>query len=220
MNELVRIIGNEVITDSLVIAEGTGNEHKSVVALLKRYENDFLEFGTLRFSDLKSGNPKGGRPVRVYQLKEPQATLLITYLDNTKIVREFKKRLVQQFYQMRALLQQLQSPVWKDTRELTKEIRKRETEAIRQLVEYARANGSQNAARYYTSLSVLADQAAGISPKGRDSAGLEELTRLYLVESMIDRCIQEGITQLLPYKEIYQGCKAQLMQFSALTCQV
>lgn len=67
MEQLVKIIKNDVFTDSLVIAEGTRNEHKSVIALLKRYEANFKEFGEIRFSDLKSTNLQGGRPTRVYQ---------------------------------------------------------------------------------------------------------------------------------------------------------
>lgn len=39
--------------------------------------------------------------VKVYHLNEQQATLLMTYLRNTPVVREFKKELVRQFYAMR-----------------------------------------------------------------------------------------------------------------------
>lgn len=110
MNELVKIVGKDVFTDSMVIARGTGNQHESVVSLIKTYKENFMSFGRMEFSDLKSGNPKGGRPKRIYRLNEPQATLLITFLDNTDIVVQFKTELVRQFYEMRTLLQQLQSP--------------------------------------------------------------------------------------------------------------
>ena len=36
MNELVKIVGQDIFTDSMVIAQGTGNEHESVVALIKK----------------------------------------------------------------------------------------------------------------------------------------------------------------------------------------
>jgi hypothetical protein len=52
--------------------------------------------------DAPSINPLGGRPQRTCNLNEPQATLLITFLDNTRpIVRDFKKELVRQFFLMR-----------------------------------------------------------------------------------------------------------------------
>ena len=111
-NELVTVRNGEVFTNSLIIANGTGNEHHSVTKNLRNYEADFLEFGEIgtnqkiEFMDLKSINSKRGRPTKIYQLNEQQATLLVTYLGNTKIVRDFKKELVKQFYQMRMLLQQ------------------------------------------------------------------------------------------------------------------
>lgn len=78
--------------------KGTGNQHKSVVALIKSQQQRVEKFRALRFSDLKSKNPKGGRPTRIYLLNEPQATLLITFLDNTEVVADFKVELVRQFY--------------------------------------------------------------------------------------------------------------------------
>ena len=39
--------------------------------------------------------------MKIYHLNEEQATLLITYLDNTEPVREFKKELVHQFFAMK-----------------------------------------------------------------------------------------------------------------------
>ena len=46
-------------------------------------------------------NDGRGRPRKIYHLNEQQATLLITYLDNTKPVREFKVALVKAFFEMR-----------------------------------------------------------------------------------------------------------------------
>ena len=65
MNELVFLKKDEPFTDSMRIAEATNNQHKSVAAILRKYRKDFEEYGTLRFSDLKSTNPKGGHPTRI-----------------------------------------------------------------------------------------------------------------------------------------------------------
>ena len=43
MNTLVKFIGNDVFTDSMVIAEGTGNQHESVVSLIKNAPEEFKE---------------------------------------------------------------------------------------------------------------------------------------------------------------------------------
>uniref|UniRef100_UPI003AF9CCDE Rha family transcriptional regulator n=1 Tax=Campylobacter fetus TaxID=196 RepID=UPI003AF9CCDE len=85
-----------------IIAQNTDNEVSSVKRLIDNHLSDFEEFGVLGFEIVKPLNAElGGRPSKIYYLNEPQATLLLTYLQNTPIVREFKKALVKEFYQMR-----------------------------------------------------------------------------------------------------------------------
>ena len=99
--ELVFIgTGGEPFTTSLVIAEQTGNEHASVIKLIRDNANDLNEVGTLRFEIAKSG----GRPTEYADLDEPAAALLMTYLRNSPVVKDFKKRLVAGFYAMRKLI--------------------------------------------------------------------------------------------------------------------
>ena len=115
---------------------------------------------------------------------------------------------------MRSLLLERASPIWQDTRSLGKEIRRQETEAIQRLVDYATAQGSQNAERYYTNRSRLADSTAGVVE--RDSAQVVQLTTLLLVEKMIAQEITAGIEAGTPYKAIYQAVKDRLAVFSCV----
>jgi phage regulator Rha-like protein len=99
-------LDDEPFTTDEVIAKYSENSLKSVKKLITTYKGDLEESGILRF---KIAKLKGrGRPRKVYQLNEQQATLLITYLENTKPVREFKKELVRQFYAMKQELMQRQ----------------------------------------------------------------------------------------------------------------
>jgi len=217
MEELVRVIKNEVFTDSMVVAQGTGNEHHSVTRIIRNYIEDFKEFGEIQFMDLKSINPQGGRPIRIYLLNEQQATLLMTYLGNNEIVRSFKKKLVQQFYQMKKSLIQKQSIQWQQTRLAAKNTRKLETEEIKELVQYAHAQGSKSAEKYYLALSKLANKTIGLSGGQREQASITQLNTLALVENIIHHVIQEGIEEQVPYKDIYKMCKARLEQFKEIT---
>jgi len=64
-----------------VIASNTGNSLRSVNNLV-RYKKKHLErFGILHFENAKLNGR--GRPRKIYHLNEQQATLLITFLDNT-----------------------------------------------------------------------------------------------------------------------------------------
>ena len=85
-----------------IIAQNTDNEVSSVKRLIDNHLSDFKEFGVLSFEMTKPLNTElGGRPSKIYYLNEPQATLLLTYLQNTPIVREFKKALIKEFYQIK-----------------------------------------------------------------------------------------------------------------------
>lgn len=95
-------------TTSLIVSEGTEVEHRAVLQLIRNNLADFEEFGTLAFQMRKSA----GRPTEFAVLNEEQATLLLTYMRNSDIVRQFKKNLVRAFYELRNRQQQpaLQGP--------------------------------------------------------------------------------------------------------------
>lgn len=210
-DQLVTLQGNEAFTDSMVIANGTGNQHNSVTRIIRNYKEDFLEFGCVEFVDLKSKNPSGGRPERIYKLNEQQATLLMTYLDNTDVVRAFKKELVRQFYAMRQFIFERQTKDWIVTREQGKIARKAETDIIKQLVEYAKDQGSEHSDKLYLSYTKLANKICGISK--RDDATVAQLSNLTVAENIILHCIQVGISEEKHYKDIYQDCKQRLEMF-------
>lgn len=205
MNELVYLKKNEAFTDSMVIAKGTGNQHESVVRILTKHHKDFEDFGKLEFMDLKSG--KRGRPTKVYLLSEEQATLLVTYLDNTDVVRQFKKTLVHQFFVMRKFLAEKQTTVWIEARQQGMITRKAETDVIKELVEYAKAQGSTHADMLYMTYSKLANTLCGI--KSRDEATSSQLHDLSIFENLILSMIRNGIEANMDYKQIYKECKAR-----------
>lgn len=109
MNTLVYLSPNtkEPFTTSEVIAECAGIQHHTVTRLIQQHEEDFKAFGILRF-EIEEIRGRG-QPKKNYHLNEQQATLLMTYLRNTPVVREFKKELVRQFYAMREELQNVKA---------------------------------------------------------------------------------------------------------------
>lgn len=155
MNELVKIVGQDIFTNSIVIANGTGNEHRAVQQLIRNYENDINDFGKITFQMLPL---ESGQKTKLYMLNEQQATFIIALMKNTRIVVDFKKELVRQFYQMRELLLQKQSIQWQQTRLESKRTRRLEAEEIKQLVQYAKGQGSKNSEKYYITLSKLANK--------------------------------------------------------------
>ena len=212
MYELVELKGNDVLTNSKVIADGTNNQHESVVAIIRKYEKDILDFGNIDFSDLKSG--KRGQPERVYYLNEEQATFVITLLRNSKIVVKFKKELVRQFYAMRRFILEKQSKLWGETRIANKENRLKETDVIKLLVDYAKEQGSTHSDKLYVTYTKLAKSVIG---GNRDNITVSDLNNLTLVESIILQTIRIDMSMGMHYKDIYRDCKNRIEQFADIT---
>lgn len=210
MYDLVEVRRDEVFTNSKVIADGTNNQHESVAAIIQKYWKDIGDFGKIEISDLKSGNPKGGRPEKVYYLNEEQATFLITLLRNSKVVVKFKKELVRQFYAMRKFLVEKQSKLWNDTRIANKENRLKETDVIKMLVAYAKEQGSTHSDKLYLIYTKLAKT---VVRGNRNSMTASEINNLTLVESIILQTIKIDMSMGMDYKDIYKDCKDRIKQF-------
>ena len=211
MDELVYIKRNDAFTDSLTIAEATENQHNSVVRLIKKQRAQLEKFGDVKFMDLKSKNPNGGRPVKVCLLNEPQATLLISFLDNSDIVVDFKTELVRQFYMMRKILAEKQTTEWIEVRQQGKLVRKDETNVIKQLVEYAKDQGSEHAEMLYLTYTKLANKIVGV--KNRETASFIQLNNLSTTETIIAGAVIDGMIEHKHYKDIYKESKTRVETF-------
>lgn len=138
--ELARAEGNglvfegqdgELFTTSLVIATETGNEHASVIRLVRDNAEDLNEIGRVRF-EIRPFETAGGTQRReVAELDEPASALLMTYLRNSTVVKDFKKRLVAGFYAMRKALT-AQAPALPDRRALAQMVIEAEDRADRE----------------------------------------------------------------------------------------
>ena len=213
MYELVELRKDDVFTNSKVIAEGTGNQHEAVQAIISKYASDIKDFGKLEFSDLKSGNPKGGRPEHIYYLNEEQATFVITLLRNSKAVVKFKKELVRQFYAMRRFLIEKQSKLWIEMRDNNKQNRLKETDVIQRLVEYAKQQGSNHPDKLYMVYTKLAKTVIG---GYRDNISIADLSTLTLIESVILQTIRIDMSMGMHYKDIYKDCKERLEKLTEI----
>jgi phage regulator Rha-like protein len=211
MNDLVTVKRNDVFTDSMVIAQGTGVEHRKIKAAIRKNQKHLEEFGGLSAPHQAENNVGRGRPETYYLLNEQQATFLITLLKNTEVVVGFKKELVKQFYKMRNILLQKQTSDWVETRRAGKLTRKSETDVIKELTQYAAEQGSANSEKLYMVYSKLANRTVGVSD--RELATILQINNLSLAEGIILHCIKQGMAEGKHYKEIYQDSKARLELF-------
>ncbi|MDY0278591.1 MAG: Rha family transcriptional regulator [Acholeplasma sp.] len=105
MNELIVITNEEMTISHRVVAEQTANQEVSIRNLINKFISDFEEFGMVHFKNEAIKNSKNRiNEIKTYFLNEQQAYLLLTYLRNTEIVRNFKVALVKAFFEMRERL--------------------------------------------------------------------------------------------------------------------
>lgn len=100
MNDIVSIANGQAVTTTPAIALGTQLEHKSVIQLVRNYLTDLEEFGRVTFEMAPFETAGGTQRREIALLNEQQATLLLTYMRNSDIVRTFKKRLVKAFWEL------------------------------------------------------------------------------------------------------------------------
>lgn len=100
---IVAVVDGEAVTTTLAIAKGCKVDHASVIKLVRTYQGDLQEFGPIGFEIQKGSSlPQGGfaKATEYAVLNEQQSTLIMTYMRNGPVVREFKKTLVKAFWEL------------------------------------------------------------------------------------------------------------------------
>ena len=213
MSVLVIMRNNEIFTTSQAISEGVGHSHSTVLKLIR----NSMDLEQLR--DLKSETLKTkGRDGEIFYLTEEQATLVITLMKNSPIVREFKSKLVKEFFKQRKLLQNLinqrTNAEWLEKRKETKVIRRECTDAIQKFVAYAESQGSQSASKYYMTLSKM--ELTGLFlmeqkyPNARDVMSMRQLNLIEMADEAIAIALEESMNLGLHYKECYIKAKEKI----------
>ena len=211
--DLVMMRGRDAVCGSVEVAEHFGKRHDNILRLIDGLVESLPKIEERPMFKESRRKAADGQIHRMYLMNRDGFSLLVMGFTGKEAI-EWKLKYIKAFNRMEQLLAQKQTEIYKDTRAYQKAVRKQETDAIKALVDYAEGQGSRNAARYYPSLSKLADKTAGI--ENRDMATIEQLGTLALIENIIAKCITEGIELEEPYRDIYQECKRKLERFHSV----
>ena len=207
MNDLVYIHHEIAVCDSLQVAETFEKRHKNVIRKIEQIieeqpaQNCARCFKKVFYTDAK------GEQRPMYYMNRDGFTFLVMGFTGQK-ANEWKWKYITAFNRMESIIREKQTPAWQESRQLGKKTRKKETDAIQRLVEYATAQGSSHPGRLYTNYTRLTNQTAGVS--SREAATEIQLSVITVAESIIAQTIDAGIEENKPYKEIYQDCKKKL----------
>ena len=179
------------------IAELTGKQHKNVKRDIEKMITG-LELDALNFEHIYFDTQ--GRKQAEYHLNQE---LTITLISGYSV--KLRHAIVKRWMEL-----EKQAVAVKSLRLDGKEVRKLETDAIKDLVEYAEASGSKSANMYYSNITRMTNSILGIESGQRDNLTVKQLDQVRIAETMVKMAISDGLEQSIPYKEIYKLCKERV----------
>lgn len=211
MGEIVYLRKNRPVTTSLIVAEMFHKRHDSVLRDIRNLDcSDEFRFHNFAESDYK--NEQNHTLPMFYLTKYAFVFLVMGYRG--KKAASIKEKYISEFNRMEKLLNEKNTEAWLETRKQGKLTRKAETDVIKDLVEYAKEQGSTHSDRLYMTYSKLANALAGV--KNRDEASVMQLNNLSIFENLILQMIRSGMENGLNYKEIYIECKNRCSDAKAI----
>ena len=210
MNELVTVKRDEAVCSSLDVAERFVKRHTHVLEKIEKIladdstENSAKCFKETHYKD------ESGKHNKMYLMNRDGFTFLAMGFTGKK-ANEWKWKYINAFNQMEAFIKEKTTEAWIETRKAGKITRKAETDVIKQLIEYAKGQGSEHSKMLYMTYSRLANNMAGITD--RESATVMQLNNMSLIENIILNQIRIGMEKGMHYKEIYKDCKRQIELF-------
>jgi Rha family phage regulatory protein len=209
------------VTTSLLVAEKFGKQHKNVI---QRIENiisedvgDRLNFQPIFYHDSYD------REQKMYEMDKHSFIILAMRFTGKKAL-EWQHRFVDAFEAMELAILEQKNKAWEETRIEGKQVRYELTEEIQDFIEYAEAQGSQNAKMYYMQITKMANQALFLigrkAPQHfRNMLDMMQLSFLQTAEFVARNALRNGMQDGMYYKDIYVMARDKVTAFAATVGQ-
>ena len=221
MKGIVTIVDDKPTTTSLILAEKFGKPHRSITRIIRNTIQDLPgDFVEKNFSLSDFTNDRG-RTYTQYTLTRDAYSLIVMGLTGKEAL-QWKVKFIAAFNAMeRELLKKQDAMEWKQARLQSKEVRKSVTDSIAAFVEYAKAQGSTNAEKYFPNITKMEYKALDLIAKNekvsenfRDSLDQMQLSFLIGAEQVAKAAMEQGMHKGLHYKDIYQDAKTKVLAYS------
>ena len=206
-------IKKEFRVDSRLLANQLDTRHRTIFESIIKYESELLSISLLpiQTESVKTENSRGAKIQKYALLNEDQCYFVLTLMRNNDKVVALKLKLVKAFRDARKQLAE------RDIARLEgKKVRRDETDAIKELVDYAIANGSENAKFYYANITKMTNDVLGIDKGMRDTLDKRQLSVLAMIEISVSIAINDGLKAELTYKQVFALCKDRISELSPL----
>jgi hypothetical protein len=224
MSGLVELYkGKEPMVKTLDLFERFGyKEHRVLKLVITKNIDEFEERGEIISATTVAGIRRAGQPDKSYLLNERQFNLLVMLVKNTPESVVFKSQLERDFHKTRTALAKMmtmrKTVDWKEARESGKAIYHQKSDIIKRFVEYATAQGSKNAGRYYSNLAKMENSALFFLeqkyPNVREFLNIRQLMQVSFADQVIDKALIEGMEEKLDYHAIFELAKERVVTVS------
>ena len=217
----ISLIDQEPRVDSRLIAAHMGVDHRSTFRLVTKFQDKLEELGIVRFEIALTG--RQGMPEKYVHLNEDQAVFLLTLTRNTPEVVALKLDLTKAFKRYRdaarRALRQAERRTfleWQAARQEGKSTRRELAAVLADFVEYARAQGSAHADRYFMNITRMIYRVFFSLPPAverqlrhtiRDHLDARQLRDLATVEERLALEMDDQMDRGEPYKVIFEQAR-------------
>ena len=172
------IAKNESRVDSRLLAKHLGNQHRTEMALIKRYADKFRGLSQLFFKNaVGERQQSGGNPERYALLNEDQAYFLLALSRNSVRVVDLKAKLIKAFSEARRADSQRKAEYLPTYHQLHD-------------VVHSLARESANEKFVHINVNKLVNKAAGVEPGQRASAALPQQAMLIVAQAVAAKAMQ------------------------------
>lgn len=207
-------IEKEFRVDSRLLANHLDTRHRTILENIDKYVDELKSINPLPFQTEKGiALATGGfaKATRYALLSEDQCYFVLTLMRNNDKVVALKLKLVKAFRDARKQITD------RDIARIEgKKVRRDETDAIKELVDYATAQGSEHANFYYANITKMTNDVLGIDKGMRDTLDKRQLSVLSMIEIAIRIAIHDGLRSELTYKQIFALCKDRIKELKPL----
>lgn len=221
-NDLVHIKKKDVFVTSKTVSEMLEIPHRdmlrTIIPIIERQKNN-AQVSALKFPQkfIKSAFiNKMGRTYTMYEMNEQAYMKLAMHLKGYEKAEQVQDSIIEAFSLMKNALLNHENATWLKARNDGKAIRVAETDTIKEFVEYATEQGSNNARFYYSNITKMTNKALELLIQVKDGKPLRELATIQelgfigVVENRAIQALEYGMSQKLPYKFIYKQTKEQV----------
>lgn len=236
--QLVFADRNRPLTTSVAVANQLGVKHIFYLRTINRYlqskgiqgagqhpgsGQSLIELeGQIFIPDLYKG--RDGKEHFMWSMNELAFMKIMTLSQRYEKADAIVNLILKEFQWVREQLIQIkaqqQAPEWQLARSEGKKIRRQETDAIQEFVEYAKAQGSKSADKYYINITTMVNKAVFIveqrHPNLRDVLDISQLMDLKVADKVVAKALRDGMAQELHYKKVFQLAKQRIEQWVEL----